>query len=127
MSDYNTENNAIVWVDVPVKDLQRALKFYGEVLSAETSIQELNGETFGVFMYANQNGGALVIEPEKINPDAGMLLYFGCHGRLHEAIAAVSANGGKVLTEINNIGVHGNIVTVLDSEGNKIALHSCSL
>ena len=53
-----------------------------------------------------------------------MLLYFNCEGRLDEAIAVVEPNGGKVLEQKHQIGPYGFRAVVLDSEGNRIALHS---
>jgi predicted enzyme related to lactoylglutathione lyase len=52
------------------------------------------------------------------------LLYFNCQGRLDEAVAAVGPNGGKVLQPKHPIGPYGFRAVVLDSEGNRIALHS---
>ena len=54
----------------------------------------------------------------------GALLYFNCQGRLDQAIAAVTPNGGKVLEPKHPIGPYGFRALVLDSEGNRIALHS---
>lgn len=54
----------------------------------------------------------------------GPLLYFNCQGRLDQAIAAVESHGGKVLQPRHQIGPHGFRALVLDSEGNRIALHS---
>jgi uncharacterized protein len=54
----------------------------------------------------------------------GVLLYFNCEGRLDQAIAAVAPNGGKVLEPRHPIGPYGFRAVVLDSEGNRIALHS---
>jgi hypothetical protein len=56
--------------------------------------------------------------------DHGPLLYLNCQGRLDEAVAAVSAGGGKVLMPKHPIGPHGFRAVVMDTEGNRIALHS---
>ena len=54
----------------------------------------------------------------------GPLLYLSCQGRLDEAIAAVAPHGGKVLQARHPIGPYGFRAVVLDSEVNRIALHS---
>jgi uncharacterized protein len=54
----------------------------------------------------------------------GPLLYFNCQGRLDEAISAVAPNGGQVLKPKHAIGPYGYRALALDSEGNRIALHS---
>jgi predicted enzyme related to lactoylglutathione lyase len=53
-----------------------------------------------------------------------VLLYFNCEGRLDQAIAAVEPNGGKIVQPRHQIGPYGFRAVVLDSEGNRIALHS---
>jgi predicted enzyme related to lactoylglutathione lyase len=72
--------------------------------------------------------GCLVPDCEQGNrnqpSEHGPLLYFNCQGRLDEAIAAVQTHGGKVLAHKHSIGAHGFRAIVLDSEGNRIALHS---
>ena len=54
----------------------------------------------------------------------GPLLYLNANGRLDQAVAAAAANGGKVVEPKHQIGPHGYRAIVLDSEGNRIALHS---
>ena len=67
-------------------------------------------------------GGGASVENQ---PSAqGPLLYFNCQGRLDLAVAAVEAKGGKVLKPKHPIGPYGFRAVVLDSEGNRIALHS---
>ena len=43
---------------------------------------------------------------------------------LEQAIGATEANGGKVLQPRHAVGPYGFRALVLDSEGNRIALHS---
>ena len=47
-----------------------------------------------------------------------------CDGRLDDAIAAVTANGGNVLQAKHAIGPYGFRAILLDTEGNRVALHS---
>ena len=62
---------------------------------------------------------------EEAKPSAqGVLVYLNCEGRLDQAAAAVEPNGGKVLKPKHPIGPYGFRAIVLDSEGNRIALHS---
>jgi len=46
------------------------------------------------------------------------------NGRLDEAIATVEPNGGKIVQPKDAIGPNGFRAVVMDSEGNRIALHS---
>jgi predicted enzyme related to lactoylglutathione lyase len=54
----------------------------------------------------------------------GLLIYLNANGRLDDAIAAVIPNGGKVLKPKHPIGPYGSRAIILDSEGNRVALHS---
>jgi len=79
----------------------------------------------GVLPHAGQDvAGCLVLSNTDSPSDHGPLLYFNCNKRLDEAIAGVEAYGGKVMKPKQSIAPHGWRAIVLDSEGNRIALHS---
>jgi uncharacterized protein len=62
---------------------------------------------------------------DTVKPSAdGPLVYLNVHGRLDEAVEAVEPSGGKILEPKTPIGPFGFRAVVLDSEGNRIALHS---
>jgi predicted enzyme related to lactoylglutathione lyase len=54
----------------------------------------------------------------------GVMLYLNVDGRIRDAVSKVVPNGGRVLEDTHAIGPHGFRAVVLDSEGNRIALHS---
>ena len=56
----------------------------------------------------------------------GILVYMNVDGRVRDAVAQAQKHGGRVLKAIESIGPHGFRAIVLDSEGNRIALHSSS-
>jgi len=53
----------------------------------------------------------------------GALIYFNVIGRMKEALKAVEANGGKILTQPMAMGEYGTRALILDCEGNRIALY----
>ena len=73
--------------------------------------------------HSEGNGGCLVVEPQNVT-DKGALNYFNVHGRLEDAVAQVTVKGGEVLLPPHAIGPYGQRAIVLDSEGNRIALHT---
>jgi predicted enzyme related to lactoylglutathione lyase len=99
------------------------------VLGAPIKKEQHEGMSFGVLPHADEHGvsGCLSTgcEGNKSEPSQnGPLLYFNCQGRLEEAVAAVEPSAGKVLQPKHPIGPYGFRAVVLDSEGNRIALHS---
>ncbi len=120
--------NQVVWFDVPVTELDRAIRFYSAVLGAAVEKQEMQNIKFAVLPHGhNEVSGCLVPAGQGDGPKPsqnGPLLYFNCQDRLDAAIGVVESNGGKVLQPKHSIGPHGFRAVVLDSEGNRIALHS---
>jgi predicted enzyme related to lactoylglutathione lyase len=116
--------NQIVWCDIPVKDLDRAIKFYSAVLGRPVSKETVGEMTFGLLPDAHGGvSGCLVLGDAQPSAD-GPMIYLNCEGRLDAAIALVGLNAGKVLQPKHQIGPHGFRAVVLDSEGNRVALHS---
>ncbi len=117
--------NQIVWCDIPVLDLDRAVKFYSMVLGAEVKKQEFPGMTISILPHNDgEVGGCLFVSENEKPSDKGMMIYLNANGRLDEAIAAVVPNGGKVVQPKHPIGPFGFRAIILDSEGNRLALHS---
>jgi predicted enzyme related to lactoylglutathione lyase len=124
MSDMNSTHNRVVWLDIPVADLDRAAVFYRAMLGIEVHRQDFEGFSFCVFAHGEGNGGCLVLKPENVSSNAGILVYMNVDGRIRDASTQVETLGGKVLQPVHEIGPHGFCAIVLDSEGNRLALHS---
>ncbi len=115
--------SSIVWVDIPCRDLDRAVKFYGAVLAR--LIDQPSPELAILPHTQDTVGGCLFLADAENEPSAkGPLIYVNVGKRLEEATAEVNNYGGKVLKEPHPIGPHGWRSVVIDSEGNRIALHS---
>ena len=124
MSDLNAAHNRIVWFDLPVADLDRAAAFYRAVLNIGVHKEQFENFTFCIFEHGDGNGGCLVPKPQEVTGTAGILVYMNVNGRIRDAVRQVEALGGRVLEPTHAIGPHGFRAIVLDSEGNRIALHS---
>lgn len=117
----------IVWCDIPVQDLDRAIRFYSAVLGKPVTRQSGGEASFGLLPDADTSvSGCLCVTDEAKPSVDGPLIYLNCEGRLALAIAAVDLNGGKVVKPKHPIGPYGFRAVVMDSEGNRIALHSKS-
>ena len=117
--------NQFVWCDIPVKDLARSMKFYGAVLGARLEKQSFPGTEFALLPCEETTVSGCLVLNQDAEPSAnGPMIYLNCQGRLDAAVGVVEPNGGKVLQAKHQIGPHGFRAVVLDSEGNRIALHS---
>jgi predicted enzyme related to lactoylglutathione lyase len=116
----------VVWFDVPVLDLDRAITFYSALLGEEVLKQDMGGGfTMGLLPGEEEVfGGCLYVSDETKPTDQGTMLYFNVEGRLRAAVDAALANGGTLRTDVEQIGPWGYRAIVLDSEGNRISLHS---
>ena len=124
MSDFNSKNNRAVWFDIPVAELDRANAFYAAVLDCGVDAVNVEGMEFSVIEHKDGNGGCLVPKPEEISSEKGLLLYLNVNGRIRDAVAKVKQHGGQVVDDVHSIGPHGFRSIVIDSEGNRVALHS---
>ena len=127
MSDHNTLHNRAVWFDIPVTDLDRAIRFYTKVLAIGVTRESFDGTALGVLEHDGEgNGGCLVPGAGEATASGGLLVYLNVDGRIRDAVAQTAALGGRVLQPIHSIGPHGFRAIVVDSEGNRVALHSQS-
>lgn len=119
--------NAISWFEIPVNDFARAEKFYSTVIGKEIIDSPMPGVEYGMFPYEeNHNGvGGGIVKMEGFNPSAdGPLIYLNGGDDLGIPLSRVEAAGGKILVPKTDIGEHGFMAHFLDTEGNRIALHS---
>ena len=124
MSNFNSEKNRVVWVDIPVTDLERASAFYRKVLAIKVDTMEFGGFKIAILDHQDGNGGCLIPSPDVPVSDHGILIYHNVDGRIRAAVAEVQGAGGSVLDDVHPIGPHGFRAIIRDSEGNRVALHS---
>ena len=118
-------SHQLVWVDVPVTDLDRAITFYSAVLGEDVAKQTYSGLRLGLLPHADTHvSGCLVATRDYRPAQQGPLIYLNIDGRLDVTVTAVTTYGGEVLQANHQIGPYGFRAIVLDSEGNRIALHS---
>jgi predicted enzyme related to lactoylglutathione lyase len=126
MSDLNAAQNRLVWFDIPVADLERAAAFYRGVLGIGVHVEKSPGYSFAVLEHKDGNGGCLVPKAGEISSDAGILVYLNANGRIRDAVQQATKLGGRLVEPLQSIGPHGFRAIVIDSEGNRIALHAAT-
>jgi len=122
--------NVVGWFEIPVADMARAVQFYETVMQVKMdrrTFGPLNMASFPSVSDGIGSPGALVYHPEFYKPSRdGALLYFTTPtGNLDSDAMRVEQAGGKILIPKKTISPeYGAIVVVLDSEGNRIVIHS---
>ena len=126
----SSTNNVIGWFEIPVTDMERAMEFYGEVFGYKFERQQMGPFDMAFFPWNDEGkgaAGALVLERENHIPSIdGTLVYFTPpSGDLQNELSMVEDAGGHVIQEKTLITEEiGNMALFLDTEGNRIALHS---
>lgn len=126
MSEMHANPDRVVWFDLPVADLARASRFYGTVLGIKVHPEKAGTMSFAVLEHGPDGNGGCLIPNAKDVSGAGILVYMNVDGRVRDALRQAEQHGGRVLKAIEGIGPHGFRAIVLDSEGNRIALHSAT-
>ncbi|WP_299225026.1 VOC family protein [uncultured Psychroserpens sp.] len=121
--------NAVNWFEIPVKDYNRAKQFYTTVMG--TKITDLpmpeQNMKYGTFAYDEDNngvGGAIVEGDGQVPTNNGTTIYLNGGEDLNLALEKVEPLGGKIIMPKTDIGQFGFIAQFIDTEGNKVALHS---
>ena len=119
------------WIEIPVKDLERATAFYRAVFGlTDTPLYDDPPAKIVVLLASDksvgQPGVSLVQSPLHHPADSGAVINFhvDTHAALAAAIEQVTAFGGKLDHEMVDMGDGVQYINLLDCEGNWIALSS---
>jgi hypothetical protein len=122
-------NNAINWFEIPASDLKRAKKFYETIF--EFDMPELDigdGLRMALFPAITGTVGGTIIENKEWylpSENHGPLLYLNANPNLQFILDRVEEAGGKIMIPKKLITEdNGYMAIILDSEGNRVALHS---
>ena len=124
------KNNVVGWFEIPAENMDRAISFYESVFGFTLQRQQMGPLDMAWFPWIETGlgtPGSLVHAPDLYTPsDKGTLIYFTAHsGDLDNELARVEDAGGKILQKKTLITEEiGYMAIILDTEGNRIALHS---
>ncbi|MBX9960353.1 MAG: VOC family protein [Burkholderiaceae bacterium] len=123
-------NNPVGWFEIYVNDMARAKAFYQGLLGVElTRLQSPDGDSsmeMWAFPMNDGSYGASGTLAKMAGMSAGgnsTLVYFSCTDCAVEAARAVP-HGGRVEQPKTSLGPYGFMALVVDTEGNRIGLHS---
>ena len=124
------KENPVVWFEIYTDDLQRARRFYEQVLDIEFSplgnpeAEQLQMLAFPADMESkNRASGALVHAPGMPAGHNSTLVYFISTDCSIEA-GRVEAAGGTLVRPKMAIGQYGFVALAKDTEGNMFGIHS---
>ena len=119
-------SSALNWFEIPVTDLSRAKDFYSRILQADLREESLSGRNMAILPYQNGGVGGAIIQGDGLVPSAeGTIVYLDAGDDLAGALSRVEAAGGKVVMGATHLSDQiGSIAMFLDTEGNRVALHS---
>lgn len=126
-----TFKNAISWFEIPATDLDRATKFYETIFTISLIPMDMPGLKMCMFPVEDMTGigGALVDSGGFHVPSGtdGPLIYLNGNPDLQVILDRVEAAGGKIIVPKTEISPdYGYMGVIIDTEGNRIGLHSMS-
>lgn len=121
--------NAISWFEIPATDLSRAQKFYETIFDTNLVVLDLPNIKMRMFPLEDRLGvGGSIVDSggfHKPSSTDGPLLYLNANPDVQLVLEKVEAAGGKILVPKTVISPEfGCMGVILDTEGNRIALHS---
>lgn len=125
-----TKNNAISWFELPAIDLDRAQKFYETILDIRMiplDTPHIRMRMFPVSDPMTGIGGALALSPGIYKPSAtdGPIVYLNANPDVQLVLDKIDAAGGKIVVPKTGISPeYGHMAVFIDTEGNRVALHS---
>jgi len=112
--------------EIPATEISRAIDFYQAILDIKIEKMEMPEMQMGILPYEEQMVTGVIIQAEGYKPSAdGVTIYLNGGDNLQVILDKVEKNGGKILTpKTLHADESGYFTIFLDSEGNKIGLHS---
>jgi len=117
--------NYISWFEIPAINFQQAVDFYNHIYDFEMEVTANNEYTMAFFPAEKGVGGAIVSGPGSVPNEKGALLYLNGGDDLNEMLERVGEAGGRVIMPKTLISEDAGFFAIfIDTEGNKLALHS---
>ena len=122
-------NTAISWFEIGTTDLDRATKFYETIFGVKLNALDLDNIKMRMFPLENMMGvgGAVVDSGGFHRPSTtdGPLIYLNGNPDLQNVLDRVIAAGGTIMVPKTEISPeYGFMAVIIDTEGNRLGLHS---
>ncbi|MBW3519160.1 VOC family protein [Flavobacterium sp. NKUCC04_CG] len=117
--------NAVVYFEIPVRDINRAISFYKAIFDFDFEIDYIDHNEMAIFPFFDKLrgiSGALVKGEIYIPSLNGTLIYFNTDD-IEASLQLVVEQRAKILYPKTSNGIWGYVAEFQDSEGNRIGLH----
>lgn len=134
----------VVWYEIPVMNLERAMLFYRNVLSVKIETNKFLEQEYAVLNIDKSTTKGVLVKKENVIPQVGIVIFFYVID-MSESLKSVVEFGGQIVTEktlikkktadgnysigsnlIDDNGNTGYFSELIDCEGNKVSLYSNS-
>lgn len=117
------KSNPVIYFEIPVNDLDRAIKFYTAVFGFTFDKEIIDECEMALFPFSSEKSGisGALAKGEIYKPTKeDVLIYFNTDD-IDKTIKLANSNGGKILYPKTDNGI-GLVAEFEDVEGNRIAL-----
>lgn len=118
--------NYVAMFEIPAIDISRAIQFYQSIFDIKIEQMDVGEMQMGIFPYENQLVNAVIVKGKDYQPSAnGVTVYLNGGDDLQLIVDKIKAHQGKILVpKTAHADGNGFFAIFLDSEGNKLGLHS---
>jgi predicted enzyme related to lactoylglutathione lyase len=119
-------NSFVSIFEIPATDISRAINFYQSILDIKIEEIDMPGMQMGVFPYDGQVVTGVILKGEGYTPSRnGVTIYLNGGDNLQIVLDKVGRNGGEIVVPKTLHGDEsGYFALFLDTEGNRVGLHS---
>jgi predicted enzyme related to lactoylglutathione lyase len=118
------KSNPVVYFEIPVNDMNRAIKFYTTVFNFDLNKEIIDKNEMALFPFVDENSGisGALAKGEIYKPTKdGVVIYFKTE-YIEQTLQLATSNGGQILYPKTDNGI-GLVAEFEDTEGNRIALY----
>ncbi|MBI1891679.1 MAG: VOC family protein [Burkholderiales bacterium] len=116
----------INWFEIPAADFARAVKFYEAIFATPLRVEAFGDTQLGVFTVESGDSIGAVIDGSNYVPGTnGPVLYLEAQPSIDTVLERIEPAGGSIkMGKFALPDGMGYIAHFLDTEGNRLALHS---
>lgn len=113
-------------IEIPATEISRAIEFYQSILDIKIEKMDFPEMQMGLFPTEEQMVVAVLMQGEGYTPSPnGVTIYLDGGDDLQDKLDKVEKNGGTIIVpKTPHADESGYFALFIDSEGNKLGLHS---